>query len=102
MAEVCPTCGLPKDLCVCGTISMEQQLVKVRLETRKWGKPYTIIEGINSKSIDLGDLGGKLKAYCACGGTAKEGLIMLQGDHRRKLKKFLVEFGFPEGSIEIH
>jgi translation initiation factor 1 len=102
MPEVCPTCGLPKDLCVCGTISMEQQLVKVRLETRKWGKPTTIIEGINSKSVDLGDLGAKLKAYCACGGTAKEGLIMLQGDHRSKIKKLLVQFGFPEGSIEVH
>jgi translation initiation factor 1 len=102
MAEVCPTCGLPKDLCVCGTISMEQQLVKVRLETRKWGKPTTIIEGINSKSVDLDDLGAKLKTYCACGGTAKEGLIMLQGDHRCKIKKLLIQFGFPEGSIEVH
>jgi len=102
MAEVCATCGLPKDLCVCGTISMEQQLVKVRLETRKWGKPTTIIEGINSKSVDLSDLGAKLKSYCACGGTAKEGLIMLQGDHRGKVKKLLVQFGFPEASIEVH
>ena len=61
MAEVCATCGLPKDLCVCGTISMEQQLVKVRLETRKWGKATTIIEGIDSKSVNLNDLGAKLK-----------------------------------------
>jgi len=102
MPEVCPTCGLPKDLCVCGTISMEQQLVKVRLETRKWGKATTIIEGINSKSVNLGDLGAKLKTHCACGGTTKDGLIMLQGDHRNKVKKLLVQTGFPEGSIEIH
>jgi len=32
---------------------MEQQLVKVRLETRKWGKATTIIEGIDSKSVNL-------------------------------------------------
>jgi len=102
MAEVCPTCGLPKDLCVCSTISMEQQLVKVRLETRKWGKATTIIEGINAKSVDLGDLGAKLKTYCACGGTSKEGLIILQGDHRGRVKKLLVQFGFPETSIEVH
>ena len=102
MPEVCPTCGLPKDLCVCGTFSMEQQLVKVRLETRKWGKATTIIEGINSKSVNLGDLGAKLKTNCACGGTTKDGLIMLQGDHRNKVKKLLVQTGFPEGSIEIH
>jgi translation initiation factor 1 len=102
MAEVCPTCGLPKDLCVCGTISMEQQLVKVRLETRKWGKATTIIEGINSKSVNLNDLGAKLKTQCACGGTSKEGLIILQGDHRGKMKRLLVQFGFPETSIEVH
>jgi translation initiation factor 1 len=102
MAEVCATCGLPKDLCVCGTISMEQQLVKVRLETRKCGKATTVIEGIDSKSVNLGDLGAKLKTSCACGGTAKDGLILLQGDHRSKVKGLLVRYGFPEGSIEIH
>jgi translation initiation factor 1 len=102
MAEVCSTCGLPKDLCVCGTISMEQQLVKVRLETRKWGKPTTVIEGIDTKSVDLSGLAGKLKSYCACGGTAKDNVILLQGDHRDKVRKVLVEQGFPETSIEIH
>jgi len=102
MAEVCSTCGLPKDLCVCGTISMEQQLVKVRLETRKWGKPSTVIEGIDAKSVDLAGLAGKLKTYCACGGTAKDNMILLQGDHRDKVRKVLVQQGFPEASIEIH
>ena len=102
MAEVCSTCGLPKDLCVCGTISMEQQLVKVRLETRKWGKPTTVIEGIDAKSVNLGDLAGKLKSYCACGGTAKDNLILLQGDHRDKVRKLLVQYGFPDARIEIH
>lgn len=102
MAEVCSTCGLPKDLCVCGTISMEQQLVKVRLETRKWGKPTTVIEGIDGKSVSLSDLAGKLKSYCACGGTAKDNQILLQGDHREKVRKMLVQYGFPETSIEIH
>jgi translation initiation factor 1 (eIF-1/SUI1) len=32
MAEVCPTCGLPKDLCVCGEIEKEQQRIRIRLE----------------------------------------------------------------------
>ncbi len=102
MAEVCSTCGLPKDLCVCGTISMEQQLVKVRLELRKWGKPTTIIEGVDSKSVDLDDLAAKMKSYCACGGTAKDQLIMLQGDHRNKVRHILLQYGFPEASIEVH
>ncbi len=81
---------------------MEQQLVKVRLETRKWGKPTTVIEGIDGKSVDLASLAGRLKSYCACGGTAKDSLILLQGDHRDKVRKVLVQQGFPETSIEIH
>ena len=76
--------------------------MKVRLETRKWGKPTTVIEGIDAKSVDLTGLAGKLKSYCACGGTAKDSLILLQGDHRDKVRKILVQQGFPETSIEIH
>jgi len=102
MADVCSTCGLPKDLCVCGTISMEQQTVKVRMEMRKWGKPATIVEGIDGKSVNLPDLATKLKTYCACGGTSKNNSIILQGDHRDKVKKVLVGYGFPEASIELH
>jgi translation initiation factor 1 len=101
MAEICPVCGLPKDLCVCGEISREQQRIVVRLETRKWGRPSTIIEGIDQKSEDLGRLAQKLKASCACGGTAKNGLIMLQGDHRNKAKEFLASIGFPMENIVV-
>jgi len=102
MAAICSVCGLPKDLCVCGTISMEQQAIKVKLETRKWGKNATIIEGIDPRSVDLSQLAAKLKTSCACGGTTKNAQIILQGDHRDKVKKLLVQQGFPEASIELH
>ena len=102
MAEICQVCGLPKDICVCGTISLEQQLVKVRLETRKWGRAVTVIEGIDNKSVNLSDLARKLKALCACGGTAKNDSIILQGDHRNRMKGLLVQLGFPEARIEVH
>jgi len=82
MADICPVCGLPKDICVCGEIGKEQQRIRVRLETRKWGKPMTIIEGINSKDISLSRLAQKMKSYCACGGTAKNNQILLQGDQK--------------------
>ena len=101
MTEICPVCGLPKDLCVCGEISKEQQRIRVRLETRKFGRAMTIIEGIDDKDTDLGRLAQKLKAYCACGGTAKNNQIMLQGDHREKVRKFLVKLGYPEENIEV-
>ena len=101
MAEICPTCGLPKDICVCTEISKEQQRIKIRRETRKWGKPATVIDGINDKHQNLDQLARKLKAFCACGGTAKNNQIILQGDHRDRVKTFLVQLGFPEQNIEL-
>src|SRR5256712_13523852 len=101
MADVCSTCGLPKDLCVCGTISMEQQTVKVRLEMRKWGKPATIVKGIDGKSVDLGDLATKLKNHCACGGTSKKNGISLQGNHMERVRKGLIENSYPKTAMHI-
>ena len=82
-------------------ISKEQQRIKVRLETRKWGRPTTVIEGVDSKSVDLGRLAQKLKELCACGGTAKDNLIFLQGDHRRRVIEHLKKLGFAEDNIEV-
>ncbi|MCK4243525.1 translation initiation factor [Candidatus Bathyarchaeota archaeon] len=101
MAEICSICGLPKEICVCGTISKEQQKVIVTLEKRKWGKATTIIEGFDEKSVDLSRLAQKLKTLCACGGTAKNNQIILQGDHREKAKELLAKQGFHEDNIEI-
>jgi translation initiation factor 1 len=100
MAEVCSTCGLPKDLCVCGEIEKEQQRIRIRLETRKFGRSTTIIDGMDDKKSNLPEIAQKLKTYCACGGTSKNGQIMLQGDHRDRVKDFLVKIGYPQENIE--
>lgn len=101
MAEICPTCGLPLDICVCGEIGKEQQRIRVRLETRKWGRAVTIVNGIDDKDTDLGRLAQKLKSFCACGGTAKNSEIILQGDHREKVRSYLVQLGYPETNVEV-
>jgi translation initiation factor 1 len=101
MAEICPTCGLPKDLCACGEIEKEQQRIRIRLETRKWGRPTTILDGIDDKKADLPGMAQKLKGFCACGGTAKNGQILLQGDQRERVRQFLVKLGYPEENIEL-
>ena len=100
MAEVCTTCGLPKDLCVCGEIEKEQQRIRIRLETRKFGRPTTVIDGMDEKTTDLQEIAHKLKAFCACGGTSKGGAIMLQGDHRDRVREFLIRVGYPAENIE--
>lgn len=100
--EICPVCGLPKDLCVCGEIEKEQTKIIVKIEMKRFGKPATVIEGIDSKHLDMRDMAKKLKKRLACGGTIKNGTIMLQGDHRDKIKGHLMELGFKEDSIEIY
>ena len=101
MSEICSKCGLVKELCVCETIAKERQLIQVYLERKKFRKFYTIIGGIDEKEIDIKDVAKKLKEKLACGGTAKEGKIELQGDHKNKIKDILVKIGFPPDTIEV-
>ena len=101
MSEVCPMCGLVKELCVCETIAKESQKIMVYIERKKFNKNYTIIEGIDEKEIELKDLAKKLKSVLACGGTIKDGKIELQGEHKQRAKKILVDYGFASSSIEV-
>lgn len=101
MEGICPVCGLPKSICACSAISREQQKIKIKLETRKWGRPVTIVEGLDNGVDDLYKLAKKLKSVCASGGTVKNSAIILQGDHRQKVKEVLLSMGMREENIEI-
>ncbi len=101
MSEMCLTCGLPKELCVCETIAKESQRIKVYTEKRKFGKIHTIVEGIDSHEVDLRSLGKKLKSHLACGGTVKGGRIELQGKHLGEVKHILIGLGFTEDRIDM-
>jgi translation initiation factor 1 len=101
MSEICTTCGLPKELCVCETIAKESQKIKVYAMKRKFGKMYTMIEGIDTKDIDIKEITKKLKSQLACGGTYKEGKIELQGNHIHMIRDALVKLGFSPETIEI-
>lgn len=101
MSEICPVCGLVKDLCVCETIAKESQKILVYVERKKFNKNYTIVEGIDEREIGLKDLAKKLKSELACGGTIKGGKIELQGEHKQKVKNILVKYGFMPSSIEF-
>lgn len=106
MSEICSKCGLPKELCVCETIAKESQKIIIKTEKKKFGKVYTVIEGIDAKEIDLKELLKNLKNSLACGGTIKGGKIELQGDHLPKsgggpdARKILLKAGFAPTSIE--
>lgn len=98
---ICNTCGLPKELCVCENIAKESQEIQVYVIKKKFGKVNTVVEGLDTKQIDIKDLGKKLKNFLACGGTVKDGKVELQGDHKSKVKQELLKLGFPEDTISV-
>ncbi len=75
--------------------------IVLRVETRRFGKPVTIIQGLPKTGSSLEKIAHILKHRLATGGTAKEGVIVLQGDHRSRVKKELVELGFPAENVEV-
>ncbi len=61
-----------------------------------------MIEGMDPKLNNLENVAKELKNKYACGGTAKEGYVFLQGDHRDTIKDALIALGFSKDSIELH
>ena len=102
MAVICNTCGLPDDLCACGDLDKDSSQIIIRLETRRFKKKGTMIEGLDPKINNLESVAKELKGKYACGGTAKEGYVFLQGDHRDTIKETLVGLGFAADTIELH
>ncbi|MBS3145768.1 translation initiation factor [Candidatus Woesearchaeota archaeon] len=101
MSEICPKCGLPKELCACENIAKEEQQIKVSVIKRKFGKLITLVEGINQKEVNIKEVAKKLKSKLACGGTSKNKVIELQGDHKQKVKEELIKIGFAPETIRI-
>lgn len=69
------------------------QQLTVRIETRRYGKAVTIIEGLEHTS-NAEDLAPDLKSSLGTGGTVKEGAIELQGDHESRVRAVLEEKGY--------
>lgn len=96
--EICPRCGLPKQACVCEQIVKSSQKIRVTTDKKRYGKIVTIVSGFD-KEVDVKNIAKELKQELACGGTYKDGIIELQGDHTKRIKPLLVNLGFDEESI---
>jgi translation initiation factor 1 len=97
--NICPKCGLPLQACVCKEIAKKgQQQITVKTEKRRFGKISTLISGL--EDADIKDIAKKLKTGLACGGTVKNKMIELQGNHKGKIKPLLVEMGFEQAQIK--
>jgi translation initiation factor 1 len=77
------------------TLEPKLQNLRLWLETKhRGGKAATIIKGYIGTDDDLQSLSKILKNKCGTGGTAKEGEIIIQGDHRDKLLTLLTDLGY--------
>src|SRR5205823_14127399 len=49
IAGICPTCGLPKEICVCEDLGRETTQLSVEMDTRRYGKAVTVVRGLETK-----------------------------------------------------
>ncbi|MFN5621538.1 MAG: translation initiation factor [Flavobacteriales bacterium] len=77
------------------SFSPAQQDLRVWLEkNHRGGKTATVIKGFIGSDADLEALGKTLKTKCGTGGSAKDGEIIIQGDHREKIMTMLAQLGY--------
>ncbi len=96
--RICPGCSRPVASCGCRASKSQPQgsgLVRVGRETKgRKGKGVTVVTGLPLAAEELQELAGKLKKRCGSGGTVKDGVVEIQGDHRDLLLEELNKLGF--------
>ena len=95
--RMCPACRQPVSECRCKTSAPApagEGIVRIGRETGgRGGKTVTIVRGLQMDDAALTTLARRLKAVCGTGGTVKDGVLELQGDHRDTLMALLSKEG---------
>ena len=96
--RMCPGCGEPMARCRCKELKARlpatDGIVRVSHETKgRKGKGVTVVKGVALDAAALAALGKQLKTACGSGGTVKDGVIEIQGDHRELVVAALVKQG---------
>jgi translation initiation factor 1 len=97
--RLCPGCSQPVAKCQCKAAQKQQVKgdgkVRVSRETKgRKGKGVSLISGLPLNEEELKKLAASLKQQCGTGGTVRDGVIEIQGDHRDKLLKLLQDQGY--------
>ncbi len=90
--RMCPVCRLAVAACVCGQkpVPAGDGIVRVSRQTKgRAGKGVTLVKGLALDAVALAALGKQLKAACGSGGTVKDGVIEVQGDHCERVIEVL-------------
>ena len=96
--RICPGCGLPVNVCGCKKQRVLPQgdgVARVSRSTKgRGGKCVSLVTGLALEESTLNHLAKQLKQKCGAGGTVKEGVIEIQGDHRALIVNELKRLGY--------
>jgi translation initiation factor 1 len=91
--RMCPVCRQPAAQCLCkqrAAAPAGDGVVRVSRETKgRGGKAVTLVKGVPLDSVALAEFGKKLRSACGSGGTVKDGVIEVQGDHCDRVMEML-------------
>ena len=92
--RMCPACRQPLAACQCAALAraapVGDGIVRVGRETKgRGGKAVTLVRGVDLPTDQLAALGKRLRTACGAGGTVKDGVLEVQGDHVDRVVAFL-------------
>jgi translation initiation factor 1 len=100
----CERCGRLQQECACPPLepertAPEQQRVKIApikiaIEKRKKGKVMTVLRGLTGREAEISELLTHLKSVCGAGGTFKDGVLEIQGEHAERVQDALLKRGY--------
>ena len=103
--RTCPGCGHPVKQCCCSMEKSRQEgdsVVRVSRQTKgRKGPGVCIITGVDTGGAELKKLAKELKKLCGSGGTVKNGVIEIQGDHREILVEALIALGYKADTASL-
>jgi translation initiation factor 1 len=100
--KICPSCQKPVSECTCRKKKSRSQtnikydgIIRIRREVKgRKGKTVTTVSAFQFADDELKSLAAQLKRKCGTGGSVKEGIIIIQGDHRDALLSELKKQGY--------
>lgn len=104
--RICSLCGRPVSACACRKRKKAKShpqpdrypndgIVRIQREVKgRNGKTVTIISGIPLENEQLQKFVKTLKGRCGAGGSVKEGVIIIQGDHRQTILEEIKKHGY--------